>query len=207
MNDPLLDLKKDWKEAKEREKSEPIDAIRIIELSKAKLKKAINGHLYTIGILTFTLIGLTLFFTYVAPFKETISRIGVVLMIGGLLVRILIELFSISQSSKIDLSKPSTDFGQSSLSFFQFRKRIHGPVMFAILVGYSIGFYLLTPEFSLYLSTTMMVFIHISYLVGAIVVGLFIRHGIKKEMKYLTELMALQNDLAEEETNTESDER
>ena len=72
--------------------------------SKIKGKEKENYFFYygTITILLVTFIIISLFFYYVAPVKETLSRIGVGLMISGLLFRILIEIISIYKAKQIN---------------------------------------------------------------------------------------------------------
>ena len=122
-----------------------------------------------------------------------VGRCGVSLMIGSISVRILIELFSIYLSTKIDLSAAAMKTNHDWLKFYQFRKRIHGPVTLIIIVLYTIGFYMLTPEFSLHFSFPVMILIDLSYIIGAIIFTWFIRNAIRKEMKYLAAVLDLQH--------------
>ena len=198
MSDQLIDLKNKWQDAKNGNQGQSISINEIIALSKNKMKSAVNMHIKNIAILTVTLLGISAFFRYVAPFKETISQVGVLLMVGGLLLRITIELYSIYLSLKVDMGDTATNTNSSSLLFYQFRKRIHGPVTSIIIIAYTVGFYMLTPEFSLHLSMSMMILIDASYLVGAGIVAYFVRKGIRNEMGHLKELLELQNDITEE---------
>ncbi|MEO9209891.1 MAG: hypothetical protein ABI208_02265 [Ginsengibacter sp.] len=68
------------------------------------------------------------------------------------------------------------------MSYFRFRKIMNGPVTVSIVILYSIGFYLLTPEFSLYFSTSMMVLIDLSYIIAAVIFISSIMKAVKKEM-------------------------
>lgn len=194
MSDQITELKNKWQSAKEST-SQSTSFDEIIELSKKKMKSAVNAQIGNILVLTITLLGLLAFFKYVAPFQETISKVGTSLMVGGLIMRILIELYSIYRSSKINMGHSASNYSDASLQYYQFRRRIHGPVMALILVSYTVGFYLLNPEFSLYLSFEMMIFINVGYLVGAVIVGYSIRKAIRHEMDHLKELLDLQHDM------------
>ena len=200
MSNQLNSLKNRWQDAKDGNQSQSVNLNEIISLSKKKMKSSVNMHIKNITILMVTLLGISAFFQYMAPVKETISQIGALLMIGGLILRIFIELYSIYLSSKINMIDSATKNNNSSLQFYQFRKKIHGPVMTIIIIAYTIGFYMLTPEFSLYFSLPMMILIDVSYIVGAVIVAYFIRMGIRNEMNYLNELLELQNDIKEEKT-------
>lgn len=200
MSNQLNDLKNRWQDAKDGNQSQSMSLNEIIALSKKKMKSAVNIHIMNIIILIVTLLGISAFFKYVAPFKETVSQIGMLLMVVGLIMRIAIELYSIYRASKINIDHSATNYSDASLMFYQFRKRIHGPVMASILIAYTLGFYMLTPEFSLYLSLQMMILIHVSFLIGAFIVAYSIRKGIRTEMGHLTALLELQNDIIESET-------
>jgi uncharacterized membrane protein YqjE len=72
---------------------------------------------------------------------------------------------------------------------------MNGPVTVSIVILYSIGFYLLTPEFSLYFSTAMMVLIDLSYILAAVIFIWSIRKAVKKEMTILNEVIHIQEDI------------
>lgn len=195
--DDLSELKNLWQESKVDISDISHNFNDVIAKSKEKIKNIIGLHIKTLAILTFTLVGISAFFIYVAPFQALISRVGIFLMTGGLMLRIFIECYSMYQSSKVDMGASAVNMNQSLLRFSKFRKRILGQVTFAILIAYTIGFYLLTPEFSLYISVPFLVLIDASYLLGAVIVGYFIRRGIRDEIGLLAELTELQKTIVE----------
>lgn len=197
MSDPIDDLKNKWNKAK---KSEPdyASSTHVIELSKKKMRGAVKMHVGNIAVLAITLIGISAFFIYVAPFKETLSHVGMALMIGGLLIRIIIECYSIYRSSKVDFSETAMNASTRTMNFYAYRKRIHGPVTIGILIAYTVGFYVLTPEFADYFTTTQVILIDSSYLLGAAIFGFSIRKAIKDEMRILDDLKGLQEEIARE---------
>lgn len=197
MSDLLDDLKNKWDDAKEKNLQRPSTA-EVINLSKKKMKGAVNMHIGNIAILTITLIGISAFFIYVAPLQWVLSHIGIALMTGGLLLRILIECYSIYRASKVKISDSTAVSSEKSLRFYAYRKRIHGPVTISILIAYTLGFYLLTPEFATYFTTTQVVLIDLSYLLAAAIFGYSIRKGIKDEMRLLNEWKVLQEEIAKE---------
>lgn len=200
MSDQISELKNKWQNAKENSRDQSKGLSELLELSKKKMKSAVKIQIGNIFVLAITLLGLLLFFKYVAPFNETMSHIGVLLMVGGLVVRIAIEIYSIYRSSRINIGQSTADFSDASLLYYHFRRRIHGPVMAIILIAYTVGFYLLNPEFSIYLSFEMMIFINVAYLVGAVIVAVSIRKAILGELGHLKELLDLQNDIVENPT-------
>lgn len=196
MNDEIDDIKNMWDAGKKSAVMESSPE-QIILLAEKNKRNTINIHLGTIAILTITLIGISCFFIFVAPVKQILSLIGVGLMTGSLMIRIMIEIYSLIISQRLDLTESALKNSDATIAFYKFRNQIHGPAMITILIFYTIGFYMLTPEFSVYLSFNMMIFIHLSYLVGAVVVGFSIRNSIKKEMLSLQEILRLKNKLME----------
>lgn len=196
MSDPLKNLKNSWQAAK-KDSQQPANTDHLINLAQAKMKSAVYMHVKNIAILVLTFAGLVAFFTYVAPFGHTLSHLGIALMLGGLLIRILIEGYSIYLSSKIDLSASVSVVNQQYLDFHAYRKRIHGFVTMSILIAYSVGFYMLMPEFSLYFSQSIIILLCLSYPIAAAIFGFFIRKGIRGEMRYLNELIDVRESIKE----------
>lgn len=195
MSDLVADLKKSWQHARTVHEPTPGDTNRVIGMAEAKKKKAIAMHVKNIFVLFLTLAGLVAFFVYVAKFRQGISHAGMALMLGSLSLRIVIELFSIYLSCKINLSETTVVTNQRYLRFYTFRQTVHSPVTISILVLYTIGFYLLTPEFSLYFSLPVLVLIDLSYIIGAVIVSYFIRLAIRKEMTDLHAILSLQREI------------
>ncbi len=167
--------------------------------SKIKKKEKENYFFYygTITILLATLIVISLFFYYIAPVKETFSRIGVGLMISGLLFRILIEIISIYKAKQINNIDNTLKTTENTINFHQFRKTIHKVIAPIIIVLYTIGFYIITPEFSLYIEFWNLVLIDISYVFIGIILFIVIRKGVKKEMQKLNDIIKLKGDLTD----------
>lgn len=195
MSDPIEELKSKWVESKNTPSHQSTDSKMLITSATKKFKGIVNMHLGNMAILTLTLIGIICFFIFVAPFKETLSHIGMLLMTGGLLLRIVIEGYSVYRSAKLDMTESAMIANRKTLGFHAYRKRIHGPVTIGILLGYTVGFYLLTPEFGQYFSTAQLVMLDVSYLGAAAIFGYSIRTAIRKEMKLLNELRELQGQL------------
>lgn len=197
MSDPIDDLKNKWNKAK-TSGPDRASTTHIIELSKKKMRGAVKMHIGNIAVLTISLIGISAFFVYVAPLQETLSHIGIAMMLGGLFIRIMIECFSIYRSSKVDFSETAMEASNKTMSFYSYRKRIHGPVTVGILIAYTIGFYILTPEFADYFTITQVVLMDVSYLFAAAIFSFSIRKAIKDEMRILNELKDLQKEIAQD---------
>jgi len=192
MDDSFNELKNLWRHPTNKPQA---DADRIIRLAEKQKKNTVRMHVINIFVLAAVTIGLAVFFIEVARFKQPISHVGTGLMIGGLVIRIMIEILSIYRSSKIDLSDSTVSTNDAWRKFYQFRKKIHGPVTVTIIVLYTIGFYLLTPEFNLYFRMPMMILIDFSYILAAAIYTVFIRKAIRKEMGYLDAILSVQKEL------------
>lgn len=198
MSDQIDNLKNIWQDAKNKDYGQSRDTDQIINIAEKKMKSTVKMQVSTIIILVITLVGILSFFIYVAKFNQTLSHIGSGIMVGGLALRIIIELFSIHLSKKVNMSESALKTNNTSLSYIQFRKRINGPVTILIIVLYTIGFYLLTPEFSLYFSSLVLIMIDLSYILGAVIFTWFVRKAIKNEMSILNEILRIQNDITKE---------
>ncbi len=197
MNSEFSKLQNKW-ESNKKEIEPSNDSLDIL-YSKIKKKEKENYFFYygTITILLVTFIIISLFFYYVAPVKETLSRIGVGLMISGLLFRILIEIISIYKAKQINNMDNTLKTTENTINFHQFRKTIHKVIAPIIIVLYTIGFYIITPEFSLYIEFWNLVLIDISYVIIGIILFLVIRKGVKKEMQKLSDIIKLKDDIIE----------
>ncbi len=197
MNNEFNELQNKW-ESNKKEIELSNDSFDIL-YSKIKKKEKENYFFYygTITILLATLIAISLFFYYVAPVKETLSRIGVGLMISGLLFRIFIEVISISKAKQINNLDNTLKTTENTINFHKFRKIIHKVIAPIIIVLYTIGFYMITPEFSLYIEFWNLVLIDISYVIIGIILFIVIRKGVKKEMQKLNDIIKLKDDITE----------
>lgn len=195
MSEKFDNLRSKWENNK-KSISFPNESITFL-YSKINKKKRENYLFYysTITILLITLFIISLFFYYVAPVKEIISKMGVGLMISGLVFRIFIEIISIYKAKQINFFDNTLKTTKKIISFHQFRKITHKTIA-PILIGlYTIGFYMITPEFSLYISFWLLVLFDVSYLMIGIILFIVIRKNAKKEIQKLTDIVELKNDI------------
>jgi hypothetical protein len=190
------ELFKQWNAGKATMKPSS-DAEVIIQLAKSKKKTILDFHYGNIVVLSITFIVIGLFFFYVTPFRDILSRIGVGLMLGGLLLRIIIEVFSIMKSKKVQLTNDSSSTTDDAIAFYAFRKKVHGPVTITIVVLYMLGFFFLSPEFSRYIPMKWMIIMDGSFVIGAFILIWVIRKGIKDEMTNLEELIEVRKEMAD----------
>lgn len=155
------------------------------------------AHYSTITILSVTLIVLILFFTKVAVFQETLSHIGVVLMAGGLALRIIVEAYSLVKAQKISFEQTTIENTELNIRFYDFRKKIHSTFTIIIFALYIIGFYMLTPEFSQYFDLNRMLLIDGSFVIIMLVLIWIIRKSTREELQHLKDLIELKQNLKE----------
>jgi hypothetical protein len=192
MNNDFKALQNSWKSSRNNIKTPTNNFDILYKKIEQKQKENFSFYYGTIIILTITLIAISLFFYYMAPVKETLSRIGAGLMITGLAFRILIEIVSVIKAKRINKLDKTLQTVDNSLNFHQFRKTIHqvySPII--------IGFYIIFPEFMLYMSVLMIWFIGISYLIMGTVLFIIIRKGVVDEMQKLRDIMELKKDIIE----------
>jgi len=198
MNNKFETLQNQWKKDKGSIESTSNDVEEIFLSIKKKKSWSTRFHYGNILVLSIVLIGIIAFFYFIAPVQELLSRAGVGLMVGGLLIRIIIEFISVSKAKKINMVNDALQTTNDTITFYNFRKTIHGPVTIGIIGLYTIGFYMITPEFSLYFETWKLILIDVSYIIGAIIPFLAVRKNIKKEIKILLEIIQLKKKMTEE---------
>ena len=196
MQDDLDDIVNQWKRAKQQAQGDSaID--QLIQSAQSKQKASLAFHYGNMIVLAGVAVMLILFFIFLFPFREFISRTGVALMVGGLVIRIIIEYYSATKSRTIDVSENALTNTDRTLEFYKFRKRIHGPVTITIVAIYCIGLGLLTPEFYKYIGPIIFLFDGI-FCVSGIIIIWQVRKGIKKEMTDLKDIIEIRKQITQE---------
>ncbi len=196
MNKDFKKLQNNWKTSRENIKiSTNIDGL----YKEIRKKEKANYFFYygTIIILLTTLIVISLFFIYVAPVQKILSKTGAGLMVFGLLFRIIIEIISIYKAKQISSIDSTLRTTENIIKFHQFRKIIHRIIAPIIIALYTVGFYMITPEFSLYIEFWNLVLIDVSYIIIGIILFIIIRNGVKKEMRKIADIVRLKNEILE----------
>lgn len=197
MEDKFAQLQNSWNEAKKANPSAP-NAENVLKIASKKHADSKKAHLMNVLTLVMVVLGLSAFFYLLAPMQDTLSRVGIGLMIGGLIIRIIIELISHRKAQSIDYSTSSKNSTHQALAFYNYRKKIHGPVTLTIIGLYTIGFYALTPEFSRYFSTFWMWMMDGSYVIIMVILFIIIRKGVVREMRDLAKIKDLELGLKED---------
>ncbi|NRB61025.1 MAG: hypothetical protein HRU50_13930 [Winogradskyella sp.] len=183
MNNSFTSIEDKWKKSKKSIQYSDMNMTSIYEKIGRINSDNIKFYYGTLMILTLTLVVITGFFKFVAPVKDVASIIGAGLMILGLCFRILTELKSISKIKKVQIHENTMQTIEKVIRFHEHRKIIHTIIMPIILLLYTIGFYMITPEFLKYLAVELVILFDAIYLIMIIVLYIQFRKGIKKEMQ------------------------
>lgn len=198
MDNDFKDLQNKWQEQKNKLEGNSSNFNQLLTKIENNRKKGLSFHYGNIIILSITLIGLFLFFNFIAPVKELLSRIGVGFMMIGILLRILIEIVSSIKSNKINKLETTLKTTELTIDFYKFRKKIHGPITQIIFILYLVGFYMISPEFSNYFSLWKMILMNVSCFIIIAFIYIQVRKGIQNEMKILLETIQLKKDIIKE---------
>lgn len=150
--------------------------------------------LWTIGILSLTIITLITFFLSVGAYKNWTESLGLSLMIGMLLIRFIIELISKNQLQRIDQTLDFISYVEKHKQYFKNRQWIHFVVTPIIYLTYFGGFISMLPIFKAELSAGFYLYILISGVIVFIGLAVFIGFHIQKELLSLKFLKALINE-------------
>lgn len=197
MSNELDDLKLMWKQ------SMPVADTQlpsgIVQKATAKKRSSIYFQYGNIIILAATALVIYIFLWRLYPYNYILSKAGVLVMIGSLVVRIIIEFFSIIKWRKIAVDAQALQNTENTLRYHRFRKLVHGPVTFSIVALYSLAFYSLMPEFSEHVPAWLTFVTCASYPIGAIIIIFQIKKGIRKEMDDIATLADFGRSLRGEE--------
>ncbi len=194
MNNELDNLKSMWRNAAPAEPP-AASARAIVNKAKAKRRSSIFFQYGNIAVLSATALVIYIFLWQLYPYHTALGKTGVIIMIGSLVLRIVIEIFSIRKWHHIQLDAHTLQNTRQTLDYYEFRKFIHGSVTYTIVIVYTLAFYCLLPEFSQQVPAWVTVLIGISYPVGAAILIRQIRKGIRREMDDITAISRLSESL------------
>lgn len=177
------DLKSDWNDQSEIEA--PISGSKDIIKSVLFVKRK---QLITNGVLGCVAVVLVSFFFYIKAYRNTLVAVALLLMIGSLIVRILIEYVSSKKLKKINIGTNMRTYKDHMIDYHKKRIKIHYVFTPIIVVFYITGFIMLLPFFKEELSAGFNTYIRVSGVIIFIVLTFFIRKEILKELRTLKEL-------------------
>ena len=145
----------------------------------------------TLLILGSTFLMMCYFLLVYFGFRETLSHVGVAIMLGFFLLRIVLEAYSIVEGGKKEATDSAIESLEKEKKYLELRLRIHGFYTFLTLSAYTLGFLLLLPEFSKYISSFWMAAFVCSYFIPGIILTLLIRKNVQKELRELRMVVEL----------------
>lgn len=199
MSNEFQDLQSKWKAAKKSNDEKQQSTHSMLQEINAKRKSGLRFQYGNLVILGITLLALIVVFVVLFRFKERISQIAISLMIAGIAARVLTEIISVQKSKQIDMGGTALEALQKSESYLSFRKKVHGPVTFWIVAVYTVCYYAILPELSLYFDQRIIIFWAIIYVVGAVILVSQVRKAIRKELTELKEIVELKKDILQKE--------
>lgn len=177
------DIKSHWRD--QPKSKAPINGAKLIleRIDFLKKKQQIMNIvlLVTIAILIW-------FFIYIKAQRNIIVSAGLLLMIGSLIIRIVIEIFSIKKLTRMDVTKDAVAFKNDMIIYYKKRIQTHYIVTPIVLIIYAIGFVILVPFFKQALSYGFYLYIVTSAIVVLLIMIMFIARQIKNELSLLNQI-------------------
>jgi len=195
MSNTFEDFQTGWNKSKETMHPNPTKLDDLISSAKSRKKSNLVFHYGNVVVLLFTAMVLIIVWRLWMPFQEVISIIGISIMIGGLFLRIVLELVSAIRSGKINLVDNTRENNNEMIRFYQFRKAMHGPVTISIVIAYLAGFAMVLPELSKYVSSLLLVIFTTAFLLSGGFIIYKVRQSIKKEMDNLRFFLSIREQL------------
>ena len=160
-------------------------AADLIGRAEANMKALRMGQLLTIAILATLTAILIAYFIWVGAHRLNAITVGLGVMIGVILIRIVLEWISVNKLKAIKPDCAMIDFGSRMTKFYRWRRKIHLLFVPAIYISYTAGFVLLLPAFKENLSRGLYLYILVSGFVSLVVLAFFIARQIRKEIRIL----------------------
>ena len=196
MNELGKTLKSGWASSVSSITPPPIPEQLISEAQRLN-KESIKFQRSTLLILGSTFLMMCYFLLFYFGFRELLSHVGVALMLGFFLLRIVLEAYSIVQGRKKEATDSASESLEKEKKYLELRLRIHGFYTYLTLSVYTVGFLLLLPEFSKYISAFWMAALVSSYFIPGIILILLIRKNVQKELQELRTVVELRKRILE----------
>jgi len=173
----------------------PASVQNIIIEAKKLNQSSIKFQRDNLVVLGLSFLMMCYFLIFFFSFQEFLSKIGVVLMLGFFLFRIVLEAYSIQQAKSDRITEPSSNNLEKEEKYLALRLKIHSTYTYLTLGAYTLGFVFLLPEFAIHLSNFWMAAMVVSYFVPGIILTLIIRKNVQKELHELRTVVDLKKSL------------
>jgi Ca2+/Na+ antiporter len=190
-------LKSEWEKARNGI-SPSLTSAQLIEQAQTANRNSLSFQRGTLLIMVSSFLMMCYFLLFYFGFREGLSHLGVGLMLGFFLLRIILEAYSLKKGRAKTYDQPAKATLDQEKGYLQLRLRIHGFFTFLTLCVYTLGFLLLLPEFSSYIRPFWMAALVASYFVPGILLTLVIRKNVQKELNELRVVVALNENLTED---------
>lgn len=180
------DLENTWKNQNRlspRKSAE--DLINSAEAEIAGMKIKQRG---TVLILSLTVAILLLYLVWMQAYRHAWFFTGLLIMIGMLAIRIVLEVVSYARFQRISPNKSTNAYCEEIIAYYHWRRSIHYIFTPIIYVSYVAAFVSLMPLFKANMSPGLYWYVLISGVIVFIGLALLIYHQIKKEMTILNSL-------------------
>ncbi|MFP2996874.1 hypothetical protein ABN763_13235 [Spongiivirga sp. MCCC 1A20706] len=195
MNKDFEQLQDLWEQSKEDIAVTDQTTSGYATLIDSKKLKSKQFHFGNIFVLLLTLVVIVTFFIFIAPVRELVSRIGAGIMIFGLILRILIEFYSIRKARQLNPALNALSNLEESIKYLKLRKWIHKELTIGILISYTIGLLMIAPEFQYYLGTLPVIIFYGMFVISGAIIIWKIRKQIKQELLDIQEIINLKKQI------------
>ena len=142
----FTDLEAAWKQQANTGKQRPASE-QLVQLAEQQARQLKAKFRWTMGLLSLTVLVLAGYFATYAGFRFTAFSGGLLMMMGSLLIRIVLEWISARQFRRLDVQAHFTSSLQQLTAFYRKRRLLHLVITPLLYAAYTIGFVLLLPVF------------------------------------------------------------
>jgi hypothetical protein len=160
-------------------------AANIIAKAEDNKREMTSIHRATMVILAVTAIGIVICFSSVNIQKISQPLVGILMMLGSMVLRLIMELVSYKRFKKVDILADFKTYTHEIAHFYRFRKMVQFVITPLSLLAYGIGFCLLLPNAKHNVSTAFFAFIIGSALVFSAIITIIIVRQNRKEIDIL----------------------
>ena len=183
-------LKSGWQSAASTIPVPPATEELIAEAQRLN-RESLKFQRSTLLILGSTFLMMCYFLLFYFGFRDTLSHVGVGLMLAFFLFRVVLEAYSLKRGKEKAGASSVLENLEKEKKFLELRLKIHGPGTYITLGAYTLGFLFLLPEFSKYIDSFWMGALVSSYFIPGIILTLLIRKNVQKELRELRRVVEL----------------
>ena len=180
----------EFEQIKNSWKDQPIKGPSASDFStlKSGIRKVANKQKITNIVLLGTVAVLVLFFWKIGAMDFSNVAIAIGAMIAALIIRVLVEFFSITHLKNLTATTDIQKFKQKLQNYYRNRVWVHLGLTPALLAVYAYAFWTLLPDFKASLSEGFYIYIVYSSMALLLFFIFFIGKEVRKELRVLQEL-------------------